>query len=31
MSFLVGLLVSMLGLVNKVEGKFGTGDEGMAC
>lgn len=25
------LLVSMLELVNKVEGKFGTGDGGMAC
>lgn len=30
-SFLVGLLVGMLGLVNKVEGKFGTGDGRMAC
>lgn len=29
MSFLVDLLVGMLGLVNKVEGKFGTGDGGM--
>lgn len=31
MSFLVGFLVSMVGLVNKVEGEFGTGDSGMAC
>lgn len=31
MSFLVGLLVSMLGLVNKMEGKSATGDGEMAC
>lgn len=31
MSFCVGLLVDMLGLVNKLEGRFGTGEGGMAC
>lgn len=30
MYFLVGFLVSMVGLVNKAEGEFGTGDGGMA-